>query len=471
MRPKPLLICIALVCLAISSQAQLLKKVKDKVNKTLSAGDKSIEKTEEDKTSSGDDKTVKWCEGLDATASKDDVEYKKVYSSENGFTILYDESSLGTSSDPKGFRLVLSEKVNNKYQFIFIENGNVVAKDSKVHPEWLSGASSQRLIKDKDDGRDAAMSKYIVGDTMKQDIPKSDAKTATVQKIDNDQMEMALQVARQQDDYKKMSDAEKKEFEENVKKALAANNSMAGTTFNVPAQQGGTVAMVNGYFLIVKGKKLGKFMQPPVIDVSRDETKVFAVGLNEKGLPVMIANGKTTLLDQSRYSAIMGRMLKSPDQKKFVYLEQKKMSEQEIQELSNSAGNGRRVVVQYNVIRGDGSAMMVTDHSNQAKFRLTNTASLISIDEETGEVFADDKLIGKFPLQPGDRLNEDAVLVGSDISQIAYFNGSEGTFTYLDGKVKKLDIMAPHFVSEGGRSYLSWFRKCGKDIYIAKFAY
>ena len=37
-------------------------------------------------------------------------------------------------------------------------------------------------------------------------------KKATVQKIDNDQMEMALQVARQQDDYKKMSDAEKKEF-------------------------------------------------------------------------------------------------------------------------------------------------------------------------------------------------------------------------------------------------------------------
>jgi hypothetical protein len=58
---------------------------------------------------------------------------------------------------------------------------------------------------------------------------------------------------------------------------------MAGTTVNVPAQQGGTVAVVNGYFLVVKGKKLGKFMMPPAVDVSKDETKVFAVGLNESG--------------------------------------------------------------------------------------------------------------------------------------------------------------------------------------------
>lgn len=497
MTPKPLLlICAALLCLTHSSRAQLLKKVKDKVNKTIN-GDKNTDKKEDDKSSSetssennnsnknstpstdDDSKTAKWCDGLDATAgssggsgtaTKDGVEYKKIYSSENGFTILYDESSLGTNNNSKDFRLVLSEKVNNKYQFVFIENGKVVAKDSKVHPEWFANSSQVRL-REKKGEVDEAMKKYIVGDTMKQQIAKSDAKTATVQKIDESQMDMALQMARQSDDYKNMSDAEKKEFEENAKKALAANNSMAGTTFDVPAQQGGTVALVNGYFVVVKGKKYGKFMQPPVLDVSKDETKFFAVGMNEQAAPMMIVNGKTTPLDKNKFNGMNGQIVRSPDQKKFVYLEQKKMSEKEIEDLTNAVGSNRRQVIQYNVIRPDGSMSMVTDYSYTDKFRLTNSGALVYINEETGEVYADDKKIGKFPLQSGDRLNSEDVLIGNDISQIAYYDGAEGTFTYIDGTVKKLGMTAPHFNSEGGKGYVSWFKKCGKDIYIAKFAY
>jgi len=59
----------------------LLKKIKNKVNKTVSNSGSSSEKTEEEKTSSEkkgdnnsstaandeDSKSVKWCEGLDAT--------------------------------------------------------------------------------------------------------------------------------------------------------------------------------------------------------------------------------------------------------------------------------------------------------------------------------------------------------------------------------------------------------------------
>lgn len=491
MTPKPLLlICAAFVCSASSTQAQLLKKVKDKVNKTINGGDKSTENKDDDSSSSDNsrnngtpasndnDKSAKWCEGLDAsggsgssgTATKDGVEYKKVYSSENGFTILYDESSLGTNNNSKDFRLILSEKVNNKYQFVYIENGNVVAKDTKVHPEWF-GKSSEGMVKDKKDAIDPAMQKYIVGDTMKQNIPKSDAKTATVQKIDNDQMDMALQVARQTDDYKKMSDAEKKEFEENVKKGLAANNSMAGTSFDIPAQQGGTVALVNGYYVAIKGKKYGKFMQPPAIEVSKDETKFLAVGMNEQAVPIMIVNGKTTPLDKNKFNGMHGRIVRSPDQKKFVYLESKKLSEKEIEDLTNAAGSNRRQVIQYNVIRPDGSMSMVTDYSYTDKFRLTNSGQLVYINEETGEVYADDKKIGKFPLKPGDRLDDDAVLIGNDISQIAYYDGAEGTFTYIDGTVKNLGMTAPHFSPEGGKGYVSWFKKCGKDIYIARYAY
>jgi len=507
MRPRPLLLmCTALVCLATPSQAQLLKKVKDKVNQKLGGGDKNTEKTEEEKSSSdksqnnnvssasssNDSKSAKWCEGLgesgtgsgnasgsgnsagasggSGAASKDGVEHKKIYSSANGFNILYDESSFGTGNNSKDFSIVLSEKVNNKYQFVFIQNGNVVAKDSKVHPEWFS-KSSQANVRDKKDDRDSAMQKYIVGDTVKHEIPKTDAVTGKVQKIDDDQMEMALQVARQQDDYKKMSDAEKKEFEEDAKKALAANNAMAGTTFTAPAQQGGTVASVTGYFVAVKGKKYGKFMMQPIVEVSSDETKFLAVGMNPQTDPMMIVNGKTILLDKTRFTGSHGRFVRSQDQKKFVYLEQKKLSEKEIEELTNGATSNRRQVIQYNVIRPDGSISMVTDYSYTDKFRLTNSGQLVYFNNETGEAFADDKPIGKFPLKPGDRLNDDAVLIGNDISKLAYYDGSEGTFTYIDGTVKNLGMTAPHFTSEGGKGYVSWFKKCGNDIYIAKFAY
>jgi len=492
MRTKPLmLVCTLLVCLCLSSQAQVLKKLKSKVNKTLN-NSSSPEKTEEDNSSSAssgsnnssnasaseDANSAKWCEGLDATgggsgndggATKDGVDYKKAYSSTNGFNIIYDESSLGLSNNSKEYRLILSERVNNKTQFVFVENGKVVATDTKVHPEWLAKKSSQ-TVNGKDDSEDP-MKKYIVGDTMKQNIPKSDAKSATVQKVDDDQVEMALQIARQSDDYKNMSEAEKKEFEETFRAGVAKNNSMAGTTVNVPAQQGGTVAVVNGYFLVVKGKKLAKFMMPPTVEVSKDETKVFAVGINEDGVPVMLTNGKITLLDKNRYSASMGRIVRSPDQKKFVYLEQKKMSEKELEAAANSAGSGKHIKIEYNVIKADASTMMMEDYNYNGKFWLTNSGALVNMNEETGEVFADNKPIGKFPVQSGDRLNADALLIGSDIRQVAYYNGNEGSFTYLDGTVKKLDIVSPRVISEGGKSYLSWFRKCGKEIYIASFAY
>ena len=185
----------------------------------------------------------------------------------------------------------------------------------------------------------------------------------------------------------------------------------------------------------------------------------------------MIVNGKTTPLDKNKFNAMNGRIVKSPDQKRFVYLESRKMSEKEIEDMANAAGSGKRQVIQYNVIRPDGSTSMVTDYSYNNEFKLTNAGQLVYINEETGEVYADDKLVGKFPLKAGDRLNSDAVLIGNEVSQTAYYDGAEGTFTYIDGTVKKLGMTAPHFSSENGKGYVSWFRKCGKDIYVAKYPY
>jgi hypothetical protein len=166
-----------------------------------------------------------------------------------------------------------------------------------------------------------------------------------------------------------------------------------------------------------------------------------------------------------------GYILKSPDLRKFVYIEQTKMSNKEVEALSNSDGSNIEIKFPYNVLRSDGSSLTVTDYNASGIFKLTNSGAVISINEKTGQVLADNKVIGKLPLLGRDMLESEAVMIGNDISQIAYYNGGEGSLTYLDGVVRKLDITYPKVVSENGKSYLSWFRKCKNDIYIARFAY
>ncbi len=46
----------------------------------------------------------------------------------------------------------------------------------------------------------------------------------------------------------------------------------------------------------------------------------------------MISNGKKTALDKKKFTGT-GRMLRSPDLKKYVYVEQKVMSSEEINEM------------------------------------------------------------------------------------------------------------------------------------------
>lgn len=499
MQPKYLFAaCFSLLLVSQSSEAQLLKKIKDKVNKTVGK-DTDADKKEEEKASSGGnsttnastnstntssapaqhDKNPKWCEGLEAsggtgasggTLKKDGVDFKKVYSSANGFTILYDESSLGISNNANGYRLVISERINGKTQFKLIQNGKVTATADSPQRDWFS-RSETRTAKEDNGSDNKSISKYIVGDTMKQNVPKSDAKTVSINKVDDDQLEAALAIARQTDDYKNMSDAEKKEFEETVRAGIAKNNSMAGTKYDIPAQQGGTVALVNGYFVVIKGKKYGKFLMPPTVEVSRDESKFLIVGLNEQNKPLMILNGKSTPLDENRYTAMSGHIVRSPDHTKFAYIEQRKMTQQEIEDMSASAASGKKMTMEYNVIKNDGSTLLAADPNYSGKFKVANWGALLYINEETGEVFADKKVIGKFPMEGGDRLDAEAVLTGNDASKIAYYNGSDGSLTYLDGTRKNMDIIYPHVVSEGGGSYLSWFRKCGNDIYIARFGY
>ena len=486
MIPKPfnmkskyiLFLCMLLACFATSSQAQILKKIKDKVNKTLNNDGGADNSREEAKSSPAEeqekDAGVQWCDTIAVAgggSGKDGVAYSLAYKGSGHMNIMYDESSLGIDNDSKRYRIIFSERVNNKLQYVVVEDGKVIDTDTKVKDQYLKKSSSRNNTNAEGDESGGGMKKYIVGDTLKQNIPKTEGQSVTIKKVEDNQIETAMAIARQTDEYKNMSEAERKEFEEIIRTGMATNNSMAGQTISIGGQPGGSQAVVTGYLLIVKGKNYGKFIMPPTIDVSNDETRVFAVGPDDKGEPVAIVNGKKTLLDKNKYTGSGGRIIRSPDRKKFVYVEQKKMSVKEHEEMAKSINATGQMKVLFNVLRSDGSSFAITDYNSSGKFKLANSGVLINMNESTGDVFADNKLIGKFPVSSGSSLNSNAVLIGSDLSKITYYNGEEGSLTYLDGAVKKMDIMFPKVLSENGKSYMSWFRKCRNDIYIARFAY
>ena len=404
MKPALLLLSCILLGSIAPTQAQLLKKLKDKVNKTINNSGDSENKSNESSSGSESsasrgsqkDNSSKWCDTVKTDAvGADGVEYTLAYSSPGRVDILYDESSLGLSNNAKGYRMILSERVNNKQQYVVVENGKVINTDTKVNPEYILKRSPGNKVDDGSAAADESMKRYIVGDTMKQTVASSGAKSVTVKKVDDDQFAMAMEMAKQTDDYKKMSEQEKKEFEESFRKAKQANASMAGKTIDIPAQQGGTYAAVTGYYVVIKGKKYGKFQMPPALDVSKDETKFFALGIDESAAPVMIVNGKKTALDKTKYSGINGKMIRSPDHKKFVYVEQKKMSDKEIEEYTKSLATQAKPII-YNIIHPDGAASTVTDYNNSGNFRLTNSGVVLNMNEETGEVYGDGKsILGK----------------------------------------------------------------------------
>jgi hypothetical protein len=200
--------------------------------------------------------------------------------------------------------------------------------------------------------------------------------------------------------------------------------------------------------------------------VSNDETSFLAVGMDDKAAPVMITQTKKTAIDKSKFTAVSGKMLKSPDGKKIVYLEQKQLTTQEMEEVSTGKSK-----LSYNVLRPDGTGFLLTDYSNLGKYRLTNTGAIINVNESTGEVYADNKKLGKFNLPSGGEVETDAIMIGGSNNNITYYDGSTGSLIYLDGSVKKMGIMFPSVITQNGKTYMSWFRKCKNDIYIGKFSY
>ena len=493
---RKLLFMFAVQLMVTPSQAQLLKKIKDKVNKTIdkaagggseetrSSSDNSSSSSTPSAVSDDDGKTSKkvlWCDtvlvdGGATTGSgpvkvdeskSGGVEYEMVYSSGGKINIEYNESALGIGKNRNGYRLILQERIDNKSQYVVLQDGKVIYTGATVKNEHLgNGISGQFSVGNSSNVKNEEMKQYIVADSVKHDLAGQDAKSVKINKVTDQQADMALQMARQSDEYKSMSAEEKKEFEEMMKKGSAQNNSMAGQTISTPAMQATSYSTVSGYRVVVKGKTYGKFSMPPAVEVS--DAMVFAVGADENGNPVLISNSKKTPLDKTKVTGMNGQIVRSPDLKKFVYVEMKPMTDAEMDAISADPANAR---YKYTIIKSDGSVFQITDYTQSGKFQLTNSGAVININNLTAEVYADGKSVGKFKVKEGYSLEPEAIMVGDNPSKIAYYDGAEGSINYIDGTVKKLGIMYPTVVSENGKNYITWFRKCRNNIYKAKFPF
>jgi hypothetical protein len=447
---------------AIQSQG-ILNKIKDK----SSGKENSNSKT----TEAGKPK-IAWCDtGLVSNM------YTLAYSSPVSFTIMYDESRLGLGRNKNDYRLILKQSVDKKQQFAIIDNGKVTSTVSNLTNADLIGGIRSPL-----DGLNTGVGKsenekYIIAENTTVVVPGQSSKTVTApQNIDVSKTNQAFEMMKNTDEYKKMSPAEKKELEDAMKMMPGAakeynNSGMAGQTITTPEVKGGTYSGANGFYsIIVKGKNYGRFGGQPYLKVSDDEANVYIVADDGKGKTNFIANDKKTLLNPKNNFGMghLGNLFMSADGKKAAFVETKLPTEKDQEEMLKDMQNGKPAKQVFIVTKSDGSTFQITRTDGGDKFKVSNSGAVVFVDATTGEVFADGKTIGKF--NNGGNFNSDALLFGSDPSKICYYN-EDGSLGFMDGSKKDMGILFPTVIAEGGKSYITWFRKCKNDIYIGKFEF
>jgi len=459
----PLLLLFAFCFLNPVSSQGILKKIKDKA-----AGNENSKTVENNKPK------VAWCDtGLVSNT------YSLAYSSPDNFTIMYDESRMGMGRNKTDYRLILKKRVDNKEQYVIIDNGKVTATVAELTGKDLAGGLRSPLSGLNTGSVKSNYDKYIVAETITATVPGQSAKTITnPQKIDANKTNQAFEMMKNTDEYKKMSAEEKKEMEEMMKQMPGAvkeynNSGMAGKTVTIPEVKGGSFTGGTGYYsIIVKGKNYGKFAGQPNLAVSDDEANVYLVGADGKGITWFIANDKKTSLDGKNPSGLghMGNILMSPDGKKAAFVEMKMMNEKEQEAMLKDLQNGRSPKQNFIITKSDGSTFQITRTDGADKFKLSNTGAVIFVDSRSGEVFADGKTIGKFNKREDTELNSEALLFGSDPSKICYYN-DDGSLGFMDGSKKDMGILFPAAINDNGKTYITWFRKCKNDIYIGKYEF
>jgi len=436
----------------------ILKKIKDK------ASGNENSKTAETK--------IIWCDtGLVNNT------YTLAYSSPVNFTIMYDESRLGIGRNKNDYHLILKQSVDKKQQFVIIDNGKVTATVNELTKDNLIGGFRSPLDGLNAGGGKSENEKYIVAENTTVVVPGQTAKTVTAPKnIDASKTNQAFELFKSTDEYKKMSAEEKKQVEEAMKMipqmAAEYNKSeIAGKTISTPEVKAATYSGANGFYsIVVKGKNYGRFGGQPYLKVSDDEANVYIVADDGKGKTNFIANDKKiTLNPKNNYGmGHIGNLIMSADGKKAAFVETKLATEKEQEEMLKDMQSGKPAKQNFIVTKMDGSTFPVTRIDGGDKFKISNSGAVVFVDAKTGDVFSDGKTIGKF--KNGGDLNSDALLFGSDPSKICYYN-EDGSLSFTDGTKKDMGILFPAVVSEAGKSYITWFRKCKNDIYIGKFEF
>ncbi len=475
MSPKMISLALLIFVVAAAHSQDILKKVK--ANKTLSA-DNLLNKPAGNNTAnnSNDDKKPSWC---DAPLPNANPVYTLAYSSPSNFSIMYDESRLGVNGNKNNFRLILKQQVGNKPQFVIVDNGKVTATVASLSKDDILGGIHQPL-----DGLNNAVSepdntKYLVAETNTINTSAQAARTVTTaQTLNANQISKAYEMMKNTDEYKKKSPEEKQKMEEAMKQmpqmANAYNNSgVNGKTFSTPEVKAGTYTTPSGYYnIVVKGKSYGKFLGVPQLKVSDDEANVYIVGQDDKGNSDFIANGKKIPLDAkaANYMPHTGYLVISADGKKAAFAEIKQLSEKEQEDMLKAAQTGAVIKQNFIITKSDGSSYTLARTDGGDNFRLMNSGTLVYINTNTGEVMADGKTIGKFTMNGGEQLNSGALLFGSDASKICYYS-ENGSLNYMDGSKIEMEILFPQVITENGKNYITWFRKCKNAIYIGKFEF
>ena len=455
---------LLLLTFGIMNAAQpqgILKKIKDKTS-----GNENSKTTESNKPK------VAWCDtGLVSNI------YTLAYNSPENFTIMYDESRLGIGRDKSGYHLILKQFIDKKQQFVIIDNGKVTSTVTDLTNADLIGGLRSPLDGLNAGGGKSDNEKYIIAENTTVVVPGQTAKTVTAPKnIDAGKTNQAFELFKSTDEYKKMSPEEKKQVEEAMKMmpqmAAEYNKSeIAGKTISTPEVKAASYSGANGFYsIIVKGKNYGRFGGQPYLKISDDEANVYIVADDGKGKANFIANDKKISLDGKSPGGMghFGNLLMSPDGKKAAFVEIKMMTEKEQEQMLKDMQNGKPAKQNFIVTKMDGSSFQIIRTDGGDKFKLSNSGAVVFVDAKTGEVFSDGKMIGKF--NNGSDLNSDALLFGSDPSKICYYN-EDGSLSFMDGTKKDMGILFPAVVSEGGKSYITWFRKCKNDIYIGKFEF
>lgn len=127
------------------AHAQILKKIKDKVNKTVEnaagTGGKSSN-AGGNNSSGGNDAGGNNAGGNNS--SSDDMSnnpggYSLGYTSSGNFRIMYDESRLRIKRKKLDYRLILQQQVNNKMEFVIVDNGQVTSRSASLSDDQIFG--------------------------------------------------------------------------------------------------------------------------------------------------------------------------------------------------------------------------------------------------------------------------------------------------------------------------------------------